>query len=411
MEAARRAQPAWAALPAPARGEILLRAAGLLADRRETVATDLVREEGKTFAEAYGEVGRAIELLQFYGGEGRRGRAETPPSGTPHTHIHTRREPLGSVGVITPWNFPIAIPTWKTSPALISGNTVVLKPAGLTPLSTWHLAEVLADAGLPPGVLNIVYGPGARSAGPSPGIRAWPRCRSPAPTTSAAASSGSRRSAARASCWRWAARTRWSSWTTPTRSPPRDRFVAALAEQAARYRPGDGLDRSVLMGPVVSAAQMRGDLEWLRIAEEEGTQAVVKGEQSGEAGQFLEPTVLVGVRRDHRVAREEIFGPVVGVLAADDPDHAVGLADDIPFGLSAGIVTNDPREAQRFVERVQAGIVKVNRPTSGVDPNLPFGGVKESSTNTYPEQGASATDFYTWTKSVYLGWDDEDGEG
>jgi len=161
------------------------------------------------------------------------------------------------------------------------------------------------------------------------------------------------------------------------------------------------------MGPVVSAAQMRTDLEWLRIAAEEGAQAVVRGERFGDAGQFLEPTVLVGVKPAHRVAQEEIFGPVVGVLAADSPDHAVDIANDIPFGLSAGIVTNDLRQTHRFIERIQAGIVKVNRPTSGVDPNVPFGGVKDSSTNTYREQGAAATDFYTWTKSVYVGFDEE----
>lgn len=433
MEAALAAQPGWAALPAPARGAILLRAGGILSARRDQVTTDLVREEGKTWAEAYGEVGRAIEILQFYGGEGRRGRGELIPSGTPHTMAYTRREPLGAVGIITPWNFPIAIPAWKTSPALISGNTVVLKPAGLTPLCAWHLAAALADAGLPPGVLNLVYGPGGtvgETIAGHPGLAAVSFTGSnevgrrierqvqergarvllemggknplvvlddadPVLAARIAADSG------------FGVTGQACTATSRVICTPgvHDRFVAELAAQAARYRPGDGLDRGTLMGPVVSGSQMRSDLRWIETATEEGAQAVVAGEQSGDAGQFLDPTVLIGVKPSHRIAQEEVFGPVVGVLAADNPDHAVDIANDIPFGLSAGIVTNDMREAHRFIDRVQAGIVKVNRPTSGVDPNVPFGGVKESSTNTYREQGAAATDFYTWTKSVYLGFD------
>jgi acyl-CoA reductase-like NAD-dependent aldehyde dehydrogenase len=434
VEAARRAQPAWAATPAPVRGAILLRAGGILADRRDQVTTDLVREEGKTWAEAYGEVGRAIEILQFFGGEGRRTRDELTPSGTPNTLAYTRREPLGAVGIITPWNFPIAIPTWKSSPALISGNTVVLKPAGLTPLSSWHLAEVLADAGLPPGVLNLVYGPGSsvgEAIAKHPDLAAVSFTgsndvgrrierqvqergarillemggKNPLVVLDDADAEVAARIAAQSG---FGVTGQACTATSRVICTPgiHDRFVAALVDQASHYRPGDGLDRAVMMGPVVSGSQMRTDLEYLRIAAEEGAQTAITGEQFGDAGQFLDPTVLVGVKPSHRVAQEEIFGPVVSVLAADNPDHAVDIANDIPFGLSAGIVTNDLREAHRFIARIQAGIVKVNRPTSGVDPNVPFGGVKESSTNTYREQGAAATDFYTWTKSVYLGFDE-----
>jgi aldehyde dehydrogenase (NAD+) len=430
VEAALEAQPAWAALTPPARGAILLRAAEILAGKQARVAADLVREEGKTLAEASGEVGRAIELLQFFGGEGRRGRGEVLPSSVPNTLAYTRREPLGVVGIITPWNFPIAIPTWKSAPALISGNAVVMKPAGLTPLSTWHLAEALTDAGLPPGVLNIVYGSGATVGG------AIARH----PDLAAVSFTGSNEvgreiekvvTARRARILlemggknplvvlddadpvvaaRIAAQSGFGVTGQACTAASRiictpgihDRFVEALVAQAAQYRPGDGLAEGILMGPVVSEAQLGTDLDWLRIAVEEGAQAVTSAERSG---LFLEPSVLVDVKPSARVAQEEIFGPVISVLSAADIDEAVAIANDIPFGLSAGVVTNDMRMARHFVDNIQAGIVKVNRPTSGVDPNMPFGGVKESSTNTYREQGAAATDFYTWTKSVYVGLD------
>ncbi len=431
VEAAREAQPGWAALTAPARGAVLLRAAEILGGRHQDVARDLVREEGKTLAEATGEVGRAIELLQFYGGEGRRGRGEVLPSGTPNTLTYTRREPLGVVGVITPWNFPIAIPTWKTAPALISGNAVVLKPAGLTPLSTWHLAQALADAGLPPGVLNVVYGAGAPVGGAIAGHSALAAVsftgsnevgraieeqvtrrharillemggKNPLVVLDDADPALAARIAAESG---FGVTGQACTATSRVICTPgiHDRFVEELVKQSQRYRPGDGLADEILMGPVVSDAQLATDLEWLETAAREGAQAVTDAQV---ADRFLEPTVLVGVQPSSRVAQEEIFGPVVGVLAADDVDKAIAIANDIPFGLSAGVVTNDMRLANRFVDTIQAGIVKVNRPTSGVDPNLPFGGVKESSTNTYREQGAAATDFYTWTKSVYFGLDE-----
>lgn len=431
VQAAAAAQPAWARLPAPERGAILLRAGAILADRRHAVATDLVREEGKTLREALGEVGRAIEILQYYGGEGRRGRGEVVPSGTPHTLAYTRREPLGVVGIITPWNFPIAIPTWKSAPALIAGNAVVLKPASITPLSTWHVAQALDEAGLPPGVLNVVFGPGGKIGaaiaahpglaavsftGSNPvgrGIESVVTARharillemggknplivlddaNPATAARIAAESG------------FGVTGQACTATSRVICTPgiHDALVNALVAEAARYRPGNGLDQATLMGPVVSPAQLSTDLEYLEIGVAEGGTAVTP--KAEPEGQFLAPTVFTDIKTSHRIAQEEVFGPVVAVMHADDLDHAIDIANDIPFGLSAGVVTNDMRSANRFIDRIQAGIVKVNRPTSGVDPNVPFGGVKESSTNTYREQGSAATDFYTWTKSVYLGMD------
>jgi aldehyde dehydrogenase (NAD+) len=431
VDAAKRAQPLWAAMTAPARGAILLRAAALLADRHESAAIDLVREEGKTLAEATGEVGRAIEILQYYGGEGRRGRGEIVPSGTPHTLAYTRREPLGVVGIITPWNFPIAIPTWKSAPALIAGNAVVLKPATLTPVSVWNLAQVLAEAGLPDGVLNIVYGPGGTvgdAIASHPDIAAVSFTGSNAVGRQIEAIVAGRRARVQlelggknplvvlddadpALAARLAAESGFGATGQTCTATSRvictpgshDALVEALVTEAARYRPGDGVLPDTRMGPVVSPAQLRTDLDWIGIGTQEGATLVTPEVRHSE--QFLTPAVFTGVKVDHRIAQEEVFGPVVSVMRADDVDHAIGLANDIPFGLSAGVVTNDMRMARRFIDSVQAGIVKVNRPTSGVDPNVPFGGVKESSTNTYREQGSTATDFYTWTKSVYFGLD------
>jgi aldehyde dehydrogenase (NAD+) len=428
--AASTAQPAWAATTPPERGAILLRAGALLADRRERVAIDLVREEGKTFAEAFGEVGRAIEILQFFGGEGRRGRGEVLPSSTPNTHVYTRREPMGVAGIITPWNFPIAIPTWKTMPALISGNAVVLKPATMTALSVWHVAEVLAEAGLPGGVLNVVFGDGAVVGG---AIAGDPRIAAVSFTGSNAVG---RRIEAQVTARhgrvqlemggknplvvlddadpqvaaRIAAESGFGvtgqACTATSRvicTPGiRAAFTEALVDLVPSWTPGNGLDRSVRMGPVVSKSQLETDLSWISIAEQDGG-SLRTGVQTD--GQFLGPVIVTDVERTHRIAQEEVFGPVLAVMAADDVEHAIELANAIPYGLSAGVITNDLRSARRFVDNIQAGIVKVNRPTSGVDPNVPFGGVKESSTNTYREQGSAAADFYTWTKSVYVGSD------
>jgi acyl-CoA reductase-like NAD-dependent aldehyde dehydrogenase len=431
VEVAKRAQPAWAAMTAPARGAILLRAAAILASRQEATAVDLVREEGKTLAEATGEVGRAIEILQYYGGEGRRGRGEIVPSGTPHTLAYTRREPLGVVGIITPWNFPIAIPTWKSAPALIAGNAVVLKPASLTPVSVWNLAAALEEAGLPAGVLNIVYGPGSVIGD---AISRHPDLAAVSFTGSNVVGRGieelvtARRARVQlelggknplvvlddadiAVAARIAAESGFGATGQTCTATSRvictpgihDALVEALVAEASRYQPGDGILPGTKMGPVVSDAQLRTDLEWITTGADDGAKLVTPDVEYSE--QFLTPAVFTDVLTTHRIAQEEVFGPVVSVMRADDVDHAITLANDIPFGLSAGVVTNDMRMARRFVDSVQAGIVKVNRPTSGVDPNVPFGGVKESSTNTYREQGSTATDFYTWTKSVYFGLD------
>lgn len=434
VTAAAAAQPGWAALPAPARGAILLDAAEILRGRHEEAARDLVREEGKTLAEARGEVRRAIDVLRFFGSEGWRLGGQVLPSSLPDTMVHTRREPVGVVGLITPWNFPIAIPAWKAAPALIGGNAVVLKPAELTPVSTRHLAEALVRAGLPSGVLNVVHGSGA-VAGEA--VVRDPRVAAVSFTGSTRVGLHIERAVlerrgrvqvemggknalvvlddadveqaariAAAGGFGLTGQACTASSRVICTPGVYDDVVAALAKEALRYRPGDGLADGTLMGPVVSERQLATVTAAIEQARAEGATAAVGGEAPD--GLMLAPTVLTGLGPDGAAAREEIFGPVVTVLPAADLDEAIDLVNDSRYGLAAGICTRSLAAAQRFAAAVRVGVVKVNRPTTGLDLNVPFGGVGDSSSNTFREQGAVAVDFFTWSKSVYLGWEAHD---
>ena len=426
--AAEQAFPAWRKLTGPARGAILARAAELLAARRDAVARDLTSEEGKTIAEATGEVQRAADILRFFAGEGWRLSGQTLPSSVPDTHLYTVKEPLGVVALVTPWNFPIAIPAWKLAPALVSGNTVVMKRASLVPLSVRHLAECLLEAGLPDGVLNVVYGSGG-TVGDA--LVRDPRVAAVSFTGSVATGKGINRIASErlarvqlemggknalvvledadpAVAARIVAQGGFGltgqACTATSRviatSAGHDRFVEALVKEAGDWAPGDGLLPETKMGPVVDDGQLRTDLDYIGVGGAEGAELVAGGSTDG---LLLSPTVFAGVRPEMRIAREEIFGPVVGVLEVADLDEAIALANDSTFGLSGGIVTNDLKAAMRFADEAQIGVVKVNRPTTGVDLNAPFGGVKDSSSGTFREQGSVAVDFYTRLKTVYLG--------
>lgn len=431
VTAAQAAQQAWASTPSTARGTILSDAAGILLSRSEEVARDLTREEGKTLGEARGETRRAVDVLRFFGGEGWRLGGAQLPSSVPNTFVYTKREPLGVVGVITPWNFPIAIPAWKIAPALVAGNAVVLKPAELTPVSVWHLARALTDAGLPAGVLNVVHGRGevvgeelvghpdvaAISFTGSVGVGGRIHERASARHARVQLEMGGKNpivvlddadpvTAARiVAAGGFGLTGQACTASSRVLCTPRsyDAFVDALSAEAARFVPGDGLSDGTVMGPVVSDEQLATDRRYLDVAAAEGGTVLVGGDEP--AGLFQQPAVVVDVEPGHRIAREEVFGPVVAVLRVDDLDAAIDIANDVPFGLAAGIVTNDLRAAHRFADRVKAGVVKVNRPTTGLDLNVPFGGVKASSTNTFREQGSVAVDFWTWSKSVYMGVD------
>jgi acyl-CoA reductase-like NAD-dependent aldehyde dehydrogenase len=429
VTAALRAQPQWAATPAPHRGQVLHDAANALAARTDRVARDLVREEGKTLTEATAEVGRAVDILRFQGGEGWRAVGEHLPSSTPRTFVLTTREPLGVVALITPWNFPIAIPTWKAAPALVAGNAVVLKPAELTPVCANHLAEVLDEAGLPAGVFNVVHGDGSQVGAPLvnhrgvAGISFTGSVETGRSVAAAAAAHGARVQlemggknplivlddadvalAARIAAVGGFGLTGQACTATSrvlTTPGVHAAVVEALVEEALAYAPGDGLAEGTRMGPLTSAAQADRVQGYLDSAREQGVRTATPPSQLAHLA--CPPTVLTGVELGHRVAREEIFGPVIGVIEVPDVDAAVTAANELPYGLAAGIVTRDLERAYDFASRVQAGVVKINRPTSGLDLNVPFGGVKGSSSNTYREQGTGALDFYSWIKTVYVG--------
>ncbi|MEZ5098926.1 MAG: aldehyde dehydrogenase family protein [Thermoleophilia bacterium] len=428
IEAAQAAARGWRNTPAPARGAILARAAELLQERKQAIAEALCREEGKTIAEATGEVQRAADIMRFMSGEGWRLIGQTLPSSVPSTHLYTVKEPLGVVALITPWNFPIAIPTWKLAPALIAGNAVVLKPAALTPVSVQHLAECLLDAGLPAGVLNVVHGPGgvigdalvrderiaaisftgstevgkrinrlgaerlARVQLEMGGKNAMVVLDDADPVAAARIAAAGGFGLTGQACTA-------TSRVIATRGI-HDRLVEALAKEAAAWQPGDGLLPETRMGPVVSEGQLESDLSYLEVGRQEGAQLVAGGAQQEN---FLAPAVFAGVTPTMRIAREEIFGPVIGVIEVASLDEAIGLANDSRYGLSGGIVTNDLTAAMRFADEADIGVVKINRPTTGLDLNAPFGGVKESSSGTFREQGTVAVDFYTRLKTVYLG--------
>ena len=431
LVAAQQAQPAWAALPPPARGAVLLDAADLLRSRQPEVARDLVLEEGKTLTEAMGEVRRAIDVLRYFGSQGWALGGDVLPSSVSGTTVFTRSEPIGIAALITPWNFPIAIPAWKAAPALISGNAVVLKPAGLTSLSATHLARALVDAGLPAGVLNVVHGQGsvigdalardtrvgalsftgstavglglhevlsqrrARVQLEMGGKNGYLVLDDADPVAAAQVVAAGAFSLTGQAC----------TATSRVYCTPgiRDAFVAALVKVSERFVPGDGLEPSTGMGPVVSEQQLRVDLDAIRRAREQGATVAAGGTESG--GLLLPPTVLTDVAHDFDVARNEVFGPVLAVIGVDDYDEGLALINDSQYGLTAGICTTSLRAAHDFAARVQVGVVKANRPTTGLDLNVPFGGVKDSSTNTFREQGPNAVDFYTWSKTVYMGYE------
>ncbi|RJQ76651.1 aldehyde dehydrogenase family protein [Pseudonocardiaceae bacterium YIM PH 21723] len=430
ISVAAQAQRAWATTPGPARGAILMDAADLLRQRHADVTRDLVREEGKTLAEATGEVRRAIDVLRFFGSHGWRLPGQTFPSSLPDTTVLSRAEPLGVVGLITPWNFPIAIPAWKMAPALISGNAVVMKPAELTPASATHLATALVDAGLPAGVLNVVHGKGSVVGA---AIARDPRVAALSFTGSTQVGLGlhevlsSRRArvqlemggknayvilddadpvtAARiVAAGSFSLTGQACTATSRVYCTPgiREAFLAALAKEAERFAPGNGLESGTGMGPVVSEQQLATDLAAIKRAQEQGAQVVTGGAADGA---FLSPTVLTDVEHHHDVAQEEVFGPVLAVLDIADYEEGLARVNDSDYGLTAGLCTTNLVHAHHFAANAQVGVVKINRPTTGLDLNVPFGGVKDSSSNTFREQGPGAVDFYTWSKTVYIGHD------
>jgi aldehyde dehydrogenase (NAD+) len=401
-----------------------------LHERRAELGALLAREEGKTRAEGVGEVARAAQIFRFFGGEALRITGELVESVRPGVEVAITREPVGPVGIITPWNFPMAIPAWKIAPALAFGNTVVFKPAALVPGCAWALADIIARAGVPAGVFNLVIGPGGvvgealvaspdiaaisftGSVGVGRGIAV--RCaergarvqlemggKNPLVVLDDADLDVAVEVATQGAFFSTGQRCTASSRLVVT-AGIHDEFAERLVARMRALRVDDALADGTDIGPVVDAGQLRQDLDYVALGREEGAE-VVGGAQLERAneGFYLEPALLLGADNAMRTSREEIFGPVASVIRVADYDEALAVANDTEFGLVAGIVTQSLRHAADFRRNAEAGMVMVNLPTAGVDFHVPFGGRKGSSYGPR-EQGAYAREFYTLVKTTYV---------
>ena len=431
VAAARQAQASWSRLPSPARGEILDKASRMIEARSEELAALITREEGKTLAESRAEVARAGDIFRYFAGEGWRNGGSVYPPSVKDEVLYSRREPLGVITVITPWNFPIAIPAWKIAPALVYGNTVVFKPAKYSSLVGLALAGTLVDAGIPAGVLNCITGEGGKLSSAlveSPSVNGISFTGSyPVGTqiyskaiknlTRVQLEMGGKNplvimddadlDLAVELVVRSGFGLTGQACTAASRVIVQGgiagQFSEALQEAACSLRVGNGLESTTQMGPAVNQDQMETDLKYTKIGQEEGAKLLVGGLKAQNGGYFIQPAVFDRVDVSMRIAQEEIFGPVISMIHATDLEDAIAKANAIFFGLSAGIVTRNLHNAFTFAERVEAGVVKINEATTGLALQVPFGGFKNSSANTFKEQGPAAVEFYTRTKTVYLG--------
>ena len=434
VAAASAAFPAWSVSGIQARHDALDRIGSEILARKEELGDLLAREEGKVRGEAIGEVMRAGQIFKFFAGECLRLAGETLPSVRPGVGVEITREPIGVVGLITPWNFPIAIPAWKIAPALAYGNCVVLKPADLVPGSAWALADIIHRSGIPAGVFNLVMGRG-RVIGEA--LVQHPDVAAISFTGSVGVGRGIAEACVKsgkkvqlemggknpqvvlddadlAQAVELSAQSAFYSTgqrcTASSRLIVTDRiypaFVEALQARMARIRVGDARAVGTDMGPVVSQAQLEQDLSYVHIAQDEGAVLAGGGQRiachtgSGREGFFMAPALLVDTTAAMRINREEVFGPVASVIRVKDYEEALAVANDTPFGLSAGIATTSLKHATHFKRHAQAGMVMVNLPTAGVDYHVPFGGRKGSSYGPR-EQGRYAQEFYTVVKTAY----------
>jgi acyl-CoA reductase-like NAD-dependent aldehyde dehydrogenase len=427
--AARAAAPGWRRTSPIKRGEILYRAAELIAARAEQIAAELTAEEGKTLAEARGETGRAVSVLRFFAGECSQPSGDMLPSVADRTLLYSVREPLGVVCVITPWNFPIAIPTWKIAPALAYGNTVVFKPSDLTPLCAVRLVEALDEAGLPPGVLNLVTGMPAdigdaltgneevdgltftgsnavgraiQAAAVARGVKVQLELGGKNPVI---VLPDADMDVAVDQTLRGAMFSTGQKCTATSRAIVHPAVAAEFTERVLgaiqALRVGDGARDGVHIGPLVSAPQRDRVLSYLDVARDEGHELLTGGGAADGEGWFVQPTLYAGVDPASRIGQEEIFGPVLGLMEADDLEQALAIANSVGFGLSASLFTRDLGAALAFAREAEVGVVHVNSETAGAEPQAPFGGMKGSSSHSR-EQGKAAVHFFTETKTVYI---------
>jgi aldehyde dehydrogenase (NAD+) len=433
IEAARRAYEHWRLVPAPRRAELLFRAAQLIAERKEALARDMTREMGKILDETRGDVQEAIDMTYFMAGEGRRQYGQTVPSELRDKFAMSVRQPLGVCAVITPWNFPMAIPSWKIVPALVCGNTVVFKPATLTPLSALNFVKILAEAGIPPGVVNLVTGGGEEIGNAllvDDGVRvvSFTGSTDVGRTVSEKAAPSFKKvhlemggknvimvmddaklDLAIEGCLWGGFGTSGQRCTAASRvvvhDAVYDTFVERFAARTKSLRVGDGVDPSTQMGPLVSKSQLDTVTKYVDIGQKEGARLVCGGHAltsgSYAKGFFHEPTIFADVAPTMRIAQEEIFGPVVSIIRCRSLDEAVTIGNNVQYGLSASIYTQDINRAFSAMRDLYTGIFYVNAPTIGAEVHLPFGGTKATG-NGHREAGTAALDVFSEWKSVYV---------
>ncbi|PWW27032.1 aldehyde dehydrogenase (NAD+) [Cytobacillus oceanisediminis] len=435
IEAASTAFPEWAQTAPSKRAAILNKAAAILEKNAAQYAEELSREEGKHVNDAKNEVLRSAQTLRYYAVEGQSFTGETFPNDDPNMKVSTEREPLGVVSVITPWNFPISIAARKIAPALITGNTVVFKPSSDTPLIAVRLVEALHQAGIPKGVLNFVTGKASDVGNP---LVTHPAVKAVTFTGSTAAGEDIHRKCS------FTTRTQMElggknplvvmddadldlaatltvnggfsltgqACTGTSRvivmKEVKEAFVQKLIEKTSALKIGNGFEEGVKIGPLANEKQLKNVLKYIESGKEDGADLVYGGEHlttgAYEKGFFVSPAIFTNVKPNHRIAKEEIFGPVIAVIEVDTYEEAIAIANDVDYGLSASIVTNNLKVANQFTKDIQAGTVKVNRTTTGNLINAPFGGLKQSSTATFRESGRVGLEFFTQVKTVYIGY-------
>jgi alpha-ketoglutaric semialdehyde dehydrogenase len=433
IQAATRAYDTWRLVPAPVRAEMLFKAAQLIADRKEQYARDMTREMGKVLSETRGDVQEAIDMTFYMAGEGRRMFGQTVPSELRNKFAMSVRQPLGVCSIITPWNFPMAIPSWKIVPALVCGNTVVFKPASQTPLSAWNFVKVLEDAGIPKGVVNMVTGDGDEVGTPlttSPAIRVVSFTGSTkvgrivnqaaAPTFKKVhlemggknvimIMEDANLELAVDGCLWGGFGTAGQRCTAASRVVVHEKVYKAFVSQfVARARAlvvGNGLDASTQVGPSNSDAQLQTVMKYVQIGQDEGATLACGGHRLDKGafarGYFHEPTIFTDVKPTMRIAQEEIFGPVVSVIPCRSLEEAVAIGNNVEYGLSASIYTQDINRAFSAMRDLYTGIFYVNAPTIGAEVHLPFGGTKNTG-NGHREAGVAALDVFSEWKSIYI---------
>jgi alpha-ketoglutaric semialdehyde dehydrogenase len=434
VEAAAKAYTAWRRTPPPARAAILRRAGEIMAERKQSIGEWIAREAGKPIAEGCGDVQEAIDMAELAAGEGRRLYGDTAPSELPNKFCLTVREPIGVCGLVTPWNFPVAIPAWKSCHALICGNTVVLKPASDTPMCGAEFVRALADAGMPRGVVNLVQGRGS-TIGEA-------MCRSPKIRLISITGSTETGKHVAAECGRTGKRVSlecggknaeivmddanldlavegalWGAFGTSgqrctatsrliVHEAVHDKLVERLVARAGKLRLGPGIEKTTDVGPLVNESQFKRVLEYIRIGKEEDRATLACGglRATGgkvEHGWFIQPTIFTGVKRSMRIFQEEIFGPVLSVVRVKSLEEAVETLNDCEYGLSSSIFTQDVNKALWAMREIEAGIVYINGPTIGAEVHMPFGGVKGTG-NGHREAGKVGLDIFTEWKTVYI---------